>query len=310
MSNHYLSRIQTFTEDTLPDLDEVVCAALELFSETASARLDVYTYTKPLIIGSANAGSTGKILFKETRALFADESTYHEVLMRNSDIDAVYIISASGGKHAVRIAEELQKQELPVVLITSNKEAPGAAFVKEVLTFPHMREPYTYNTSTYMGMMLGMSSESPSDILTFLEQQVQPRIPKNLDQYQSFILMVPGIYEDLRPMFETKFDELFGPYVRGRAFTVEEVKHAKTVIPSETEFFIDFGGEQDLFGDSAHRLHIPLPQNHGPVALFALGYFVIGHIQKQSHPYFKEHIAEYAEQASKLFDQHISVIVE
>jgi hypothetical protein len=42
-------------------------------------------------------------------------------------------------------------------------------------------------------------------------------------------------------MFLTKFDELFGPLMSARMFTFEQTKHAKTVVASEPELFINQG---------------------------------------------------------------------
>jgi hypothetical protein len=175
--------------------------------------------------------------------------------------------------------------------------------------YPHIREPYTYNTSTYLSMLFGMKKESPELIMSFIKEHVAPAIPDNFKNFNAFLLTVPPKFKTIRKMLETKFDELFGPYVAGRAYTVEEVKHAKTVITSNTQCFIHFGDEVSL-GSPGGRVTIPLPHDCGPAALIAIGYYVIGRIQRAHHPYYKEHIQGYVEEASKLFGQEIVTIVE
>jgi len=313
MSSDYLTRIKTFDEKNLPNLDEVVLAALEYLSSATIPKLNIHQFARPLVVGSVNALATGRILFSDVDAVFAEEGNYQEALLRVPSINAVYIFSASGGKHATHIAKALQsKEDVPVFLITSTVNSPAAAYVnpENIFVFPHIREPYTYNTSTYLGMLLGNSPESPRDILDFIETHVTPIIPDNLGTYESFILCITPEFGLLRSMFETKFDELFAPLRTGRSFTSEEIKHAKIVIQSETQCCINFGTPTTPYLPTKQQFTIPLPVGCGPVAMLAIGYYVIGHIQKQNEPYFKKDIQTYVNCASDVFGQDMGVIVE
>jgi hypothetical protein len=225
--------------------------------------------------------------------------------------DGLYIISASGGKHAIMLAQKGVASGLPTYLVTTNEHSPAAAIVghDRTLVYPHIREPYTYNTSTYLSMLFGMKQESAEHILSFIEKHVEPAIPENVGEFNAFLITVPPKFKTIRKMLETKFDELFGPYIAGRAYTIEEVKHAKTVITNEQQCFIHFGDTTTL-GSPGGRVTIPLPQDCGPAALIAIGYYVVGRIQRAHHPYYKEHIKTYVKEASKLFAQEILVIVE
>lgn len=308
----YLQKIMESTKESIPTLDEVVLASLAYFSQTPVPWLNVQAYKRPLVVGSVNALSTGRIIFSGTNAVFADEGTYESILARAEGVDAIYVISASGAKHAVQIAQKLRDSSIPVHLITSNADAPAKAHIPEerVFVFPHIREPYTYNVSTYLGMMLGASGEDPAEILSFIEEKVMPAIPNNLNTYTSFVLTVRPEYGDYRDMIRTKFDELFAPICTGRAFTSEEIKHAKIVVPSETQGFIHFGTLNTPYAKDEHQFSIPVPEAYAPAAMLAIAYCVIGHIQRQHPPYFAEHIAQYVETASKVFGQPMEVIVE
>ena len=114
----------------------------------------------------------------------------------------------------------------------------------------------------------------------------------------------------MREMFLTKFDELFGSKVSARVCTPEQAKHAKTVVPSKTELFIGLGHENMLFGTQEQRWNIALPEGAGYVLMMALGYYVIGNIQKQHPPYFKQHIERYTQFSSTVFKQEITPVVE
>ncbi len=293
-------------ERHLPDLDEIVLSALDLFSEGLPG-LDVAAFRRPLVVGSGNAAATGRILFSGKDAVFADESTYRGKL---SQVDGVVIISASGAKHAPVIAKEVIRRKIPVVLVTNTEDSPAARLLpkKSVVVLPKQPEPYTYNTSTYMSAIIAQTREDPQQIKKFILQKVKPKIPRNLRRYSAFYLILPEEFDVLREMLRTKFDELFGPMVVGRIFTLEQTKHAKTVVPSDKELFISFGVKNSYYG--RHKLYIPLPKNASYAAAMAITYYFIGNIQKQHPPYFKKHITQYLKQASKIFKSKLSVVVE
>ena len=302
-----------FDINCLPDLDVAVLAALELFAGKKVPCLDLGAYRRPLVVGSGNAAATGRILFHDADAVFADESTYGDRLAGVGTIDGAVLISASGTKHAVKIARDLKERGIETRLLTCNPNAPAAAFVDadKVFCFDRNREPYTYNTSTYLSMILAKTGENPESILRFLEQEVVPLVPgAAASRYDAFYFLVPARFDAVREMFLTKFDELFGPLVSARAFTVEQTKHAKTVVPGDREMFISLGDRNELFGDADARLNVPLPPDADYGAALATGYYLIGRLQSQYPPYFKDNVASYVARASALFGHAISAIVE
>lgn len=304
--------VQSFTLDTLPDLDIVTLAALELFETASLPAVDYKQFKRPLIVGSGNGAVTGKLLFDDVDAVFADESSFLQKLSSVGSVDGAYLISASGGKHAIEIAQTLKERGIETVLLTNNQNAPAKEYLPEtsVHVFPKNREPYTYNTSTYMGMILSKTNENSSEILNFIGSEIATLIPKNLTEYSAFYFIMPSEFTDVRELFKTKFDELFGPRLMNRIFTVEQTKHAKTVIPLGSELFVSFGEENNLFGNPKNRLHIPLPAGADYAAMMAVGYYFIGQIQKQFPPYYKERIVAYTQETSEAFGSKISPIVE
>jgi hypothetical protein len=304
--------LSTFTIDSIPDLDVAVLGALDLFAETQTPWPMVERFKRPLVVGSGNGAVAGRLLFSTIDAVFADESCYQETLHRTPYIDGAILVSASGDKSAVGIDEYLKQRGLPVILLTDNPHSPAGAILDpaDVHVFAHNREPYTYNTSTYLGMLLSKDKEDPKAIHDHITQVIDPLIPKDLSKYDSFFFTVPTWGEAHREMFTTKFDELFGSRVTARAFTHEQTKHAKTVVPSDTEFFISLGDDGKDVGPASHRLVIPLPAGQGAGALMMIGYYVIGQIQKQNPPYFKQNIARYCEEISHVFGHTLTPIVE
>ncbi len=286
------------------NLDLGVIKALRLFSKQPLPLLKLPPFKRPLVVGSGNAAVTSKILFEAQDAVFADESSYQKKLKAVPSIDGAVLISASGGKHAPIIAKELKKRKKKVILLTNNLNAPAREYADEMVVFPKQPEPYTYNISTYLGMILAKTGEKPKKILDCLQKI---KAPGNLRNYDAFFLLLPPEFDLIREMFLTKFDELFGPKISGRVFTVEQAKHAKTVVPSEKELFISFGWRNTLFGK--HHWNVPLPKDAGYGMMMAVGYYAIGQIQKQHPPYFKTNIGKYVREASKVFGERMEVRV-
>lgn len=304
--------LKSFEENCLPDLDVCVLAALELYMEERLPEFDPALVKRPLVIGSGNAALAGRILFEDRDAVFADESSYIEQLAAYPDIENVVLISASGGKHATIIAKDLSKKKKNLWLLSNNPKAPAREFIHDAqeFLFPKNREPYTYNTSTYMGMILSSTGENPAYVYEHIQKEVAPILPENFGMYNSFFLILPPLEFSVAGMLLTKFDELFGSRVMGRVFTSEQAKHGKTIVSSDKELFISFGEQNKLFGEPESRLHIPLPRMPGHAAMMAIGYYVIGHIQKQHPPYFKDHIGPYTRQATEVFGQDIGLVVD
>lgn len=312
MESPNLKIIRTFDENSMPDLDIVTLAALELFQENPISELNFPHSKNPLIVGSGNAITTAKILFKDSNPVFANESDYLDKLENIKEIDAVYIFSASGGKHAPIIAKAAKEDfNKKTYLITCTKNSQGEEIVgteNTIVTIKN-REPYTYNTSTYLGWVLSKTKEDPKEIYNYILNEIKPKIPNNLLHYNGFLLITDDKDMTVNPLFEVKFIELFGRKIARDVKTTEELKHAITVVPSSTELCINFTNKTvDFVGD---ELKISLPENFSQGAVMAIGYYVIGQIQKQNQPYFKENIKNYIKRNSDGdFGKAISTIVE
>ncbi len=312
MQNSNIATLNTFDIHSLPDLDTVVLGALEMLEGRDLPLIDINRYKHPLVVGSGNAEATGRIIFDKTNAVFASESTIDAKLASIGDIDEVVIVSASGGKHAPIIAKKALQAGKHVTLITNT---PGSLTEKvlssselSVHVFPKNREPYTYNTSTYMSMILGYTREDPSQIKRFILEHTAMLALPDLARYSRFYLIVPPEFSGIIRMLQVKFIELFGRNIARDVETSEYVKHATTVAPSD-ELFIAFGVPNEIWGKPDMRLNIGLPANANYGAMMAVGYYVIAQIQKAHPPYFKDHIVEYCRYISSVFNEDIEPIV-
>ena len=306
--------LTTFSLENIPDLDTVVIGALELFEKEKLPQIQFNAYKRPLVVGSGNAEATGRIIFEKTDAIFASESNYEEKLKNINAIDGVILLSASGGKHAPSIAKRAKELGKPVTLITNTPHSEARAELDIThgdteYIFPKNREPYTYNTSTYMGMILGYTQEDPARIRAFIEEAIDIIDFSKFAEYEKYYLIVPPQFSGIIRMLQVKFMELFGRNVARDVETVEYVKHATTVVPSR-ELFLSFGYENTSWGEADSRLNIPLPEWAGYGTMMAVSYYVIGKIQQQHPAYFKQHIEKYTEEISKVFGEEIKPIVE
>jgi hypothetical protein len=298
--------MQNFTLKNIPNLDVCVLAALELFAEEKVPKMKI-RYKRPLVVGSGNAAATGRIVFAEKDAVFADESSFESKLKHIKAIDGVVLISASGGKHAPSIAKASKKARKHVTLMTSNKDAPAKNYADKVYLFPKNREPYTYNTSTYMGMVLGHTHENPKNIMKFIKNKVDKINLPNFSRYKKYYLIVPEQFGEVIRLLNVKFIELFGRNIARDIETFEYVKHATTVVPSG-ELFITFGRKYTTFGRK--HVHIPLPKNVDYAMMMAVGYYLVGKIQQAQPDWFKKNIANYTKKVSNVFGSTIRPIVE
>ncbi len=287
------------------NLDTCVENALELFTKEKLPKISI-PYKRPLVVGSGNAAVTGRIIFGDKDAVFADESTYEEKL-KTVKVDGAVLLSASGGKHAPILAKALRKRKIPTTLLTNNPDALAIPHVDKSYVFPKNPEPYTYNTSTYLSVIFGKTKEDPKAIHAFIKRSIKNKIP-DFSKYSAFFIIVPNELDSIREMFTTKFDELFGGRINGRVFTVDQVKHAKTLVETKKECFIGLGVENKDWG--LVRYNFPLPKGAKAAAAIAVGYWIIGQIQKQKPPYFKQGIKAYTQKVSKMFNQDIKPIVE
>ena len=306
----YLEQTKIFTQDNLISLDECVLAALELFQTVDIKKWDFSKFKKPLIAGSGNAIVTAQIIFSWIDAIFCDETNFDSAIQK--DIDWVIILSASGEKHAPIFAENSQKLWFETYLITcsNNSSAEKIIWEKHTIITPKNREPYTYNTSTYMGWVLANTWENPQEIYKYIQEKIDP-IVNNFDfsQFSSYLLLTPNNFAGVNQLFRVKFIELFGRKIARDVFSYEHMKHAITVVPDDNELAISFWEWEFDFENT--KLNIPLPADWDLATIMAIWYYVIGKIQQSYPNYFQENIWNYIKRANESwFSKGLKVIVD
>jgi hypothetical protein len=272
---------------------------LDFFIENPPPHIDVSKFKSPFVIGSGNAFNTGLIIFSGRDATFADESNFRPIISSSSkqtqqgELRDVVVISASGSKDAPPEIKLAKENGLKTTLLTTKANSDATKIADEVIAFRSIAEPYTYNTSTYMGMILAATGENPVRIKDFIESL---KLPENFTDHKSFTFVVPDEFMQICPMLDIKDNELFGPHSTIRAYSQGHARHAKFVIRDENELVMTLGSKNEHFGDPNHRLDIDIPIDIKYGGIMALTYYIVGKIQASKHPYYKENIARYVSQ--------------
>jgi len=279
----------------LPNLDETVLAALKFFSQNKPPKLNIKNFRFPLVVGSGNAYNTGRIIFGNQAAIFANESDLKSLikqyrqLITKKIIREMVVISASGEKDSVWEIKLAKKLGLKAKLLTCSPKSSAGRLADQVFLYHKLPEPYTYNVSTYLGMILSATNEDAKKITSLIRGL---KLPKSFNNYHAYAFILPDEFTAIAPMLEIKRHELFGPHLSVRAFTSGEARHAKFVHPTKDELVISFGANK-YFGIKGHRWEIPLPKAAHSGLLIALSYYLVGRIQAAKPPYYKKNIAAF-----------------
>lgn len=278
----------------IKNLADIVLETLD-FSEQNLAPKFKAPEGRYFVVGSVNAFNTGKMLFAETSALFADESNFRKILIaerpaiKSGQIKEAVIISASGEKDSIWEVKEAKKTGLKTTLLTCNANSSAAKLADKTIAFRKIAEPYSYNFSTYLNMLLGKTHEKPQEIKKYLSGL---KLPKNFHRYQFFSFVLPDKFQVVSEMINVKDDELFGPYSSLRAYPEGKARHAKFIAESKKELIISFG-KNPHFGPRDQRWEIKLPSKADFGFALSLAYYLVGKIQANKPPYFTRGLANY-----------------
>lgn len=278
----------------IPGLEKIVISGLDFFIKNKALPINFKKTPLGFVVGSVNAFNTGLMLFSGQPALFANEGNFQDMLktyrylIKNKTIKEAIIISASGEKDSLWEIKAARRAGLKTTLLTCNPSSNGAKLADRSYFFKKIAEPYSYNFSTYLGMLLSSTQEDPKLIKKFLSTLKLPR----LKRYNYFSFILPNKYQAIAEMINVKDDELFGPYSCLRAYTFGSARHAKFICPSSKELVISFG-KNDYFGDKKNRHEIALPKKANFGLVLSLSYYLCGLIQAIRPDHFKKNLENY-----------------
>jgi len=278
------------------NLDENVLKSLEFFIKNKPPKLNLNQFKFPFVVGSGNAYNTGQILFSSRNAIITDESNFkmkikaYVPMIKKGVIKEAIIISASGEKDSVWEVELAKKNKLKTTLLTNSPDSSAAKISDKVISYRKIAEPYSYNFSTYLAMILSATEEDPKQIVNYLKKL---KLPRNFKNYKAYAFVLADDYAGVRATLWQKDGELFGPYFSFRSYTEGQARHANFINPWEQELVIGIGIKNKYFGHPKGRWDIDLPKNAGQAFVFSLAYYLSGKIQESKPPYFKNNIEAY-----------------
>lgn len=290
------------SSNQIPYLNDSVLKTLEFFKKEKKVKLKLPEDKLILAVGSVNAFNTAKLLLNNQATIFADESNlkntlqvFHK-LIKDKVIKKALLISASGEKDAVWEMKELKKRNIEVTLLTCNPQASTIALADFYYFFKKLKEPYSYNFSTYFSMLLSSHNENIGKMIKYLKSL---KIEKQLKNFNYFTFLLPDKWRAVADMIKVKDDEMFAAKSSLRAFSYGQARHAKFIYQNKKEMVLSFG-DNDYFGFLENRLELKMPTKVGPAFALALGYYIVGLIQKQKPDYFKKSLKDYCLQRGPL----------
>jgi hypothetical protein len=157
-----------------------------------------------LFMGSGNASQVAGIFANHFGGFAANAASFPRFVEYADRFDERVVISASGGKDAVRMAEAFRGDCL---LLTCAENPPAAEFAKQVVTFPSLKEPPSYNVSTYASMFRALAPrESIGKISRFVGSMGAPQV----GGYSFIPVIASDCMEPLAQMCATKIRETLG----------------------------------------------------------------------------------------------------
>jgi fructoselysine-6-P-deglycase FrlB-like protein len=192
-------------EQKIQHLDFYVMESLNHLEKWKFPKLNIKKSEKNVFMGSGSAGCVSKLFVEKFNGSALNISNYKRFFERTPKKIrvSIYIISASGGKDAINMAQFLKSKNLKANLITCNKDAPAKKFVKKIFVFPTLKEPPTYNVSTYSSMIYWLFKDDIKKIKNLIKKIEIP----NLRKYKYIFFLASDKYDVIAEMASRKVAE-------------------------------------------------------------------------------------------------------
>lgn len=198
MENQNMEKIET--------LDYYATRAARELSQWKYPNINIKKTSRNIFVGSGDADNTGRILAQNFGGCGFSVADYKRFFDNNPEKDQdIYIVNASGAKDGVKMAQWLTENGYQPKLITSNPEPLAGKFLKpeDVFVFPAIKEPPTYNVSTYAAMLYGILKE---DVPGLADKLASLRVP-DLRKYKFVFFVTDDKYEIVGRMAKRKVAE-------------------------------------------------------------------------------------------------------
>lgn len=194
-NNQKVEKLDYYVTETLNNLDKWTYPDVDIKPDDTN-----------IFLGSGSAACVAQLFTYKLGGLALNASDYKGYFQRSikKDFATVNIISASGGKDTIAMAEFLNEMGIKPNLITCNDDAPAKLLVNKSFVFPSFIEPPTYNTSTYASMIYWLFNENLDEIKKTISQLQVP----NLRKYKYIFFLAADKYAIIGDMAERKAAEV------------------------------------------------------------------------------------------------------
>ncbi len=239
--------MENLENQKLETLDYYALQTLENLPKWEYPQINIKKTSRNVFVGSGNADNTGRILARNFGGCAFSIVDYQRFFKNCPEKDLnVYIVNASGGKDGVKMAQWLTQNGWQPKLITSNPEPPAGKFLRleNVFAFPAIKEPPTYNVSTYAAMLYGILKEDISDVAVRIKKLQVP----DLRKYKFIFFLCEDKYEIIGRMAKRKVAEtLAGLGADGGGCS--NAAHGMLLQPNADRLVVCINCEYDGHGD-------------------------------------------------------------
>lgn len=270
-------------------LDHYVMNFLDNVESFEYPEIEIKKHDNNVFLGSGSAACVAEMFSWKFEGFFLNTSNYQEWFKGRNDRELnIYIVSASGGKDAITMAEFLKENGYKFSLITCNESAPVKELVERALVFPSFQDPPTYNTSTYGSMIYWLFKEDPKKI----KEEILKLDIVNFADFEYVFFMADDKYAPIAEMASRKIAESIreiasngAGFSHGSHGMLRQPNDKRLVVPMNLDF--DFGDE------NIYKLNI-----NSYLGLLMAIYYVIGKNQEQKD--IDNLLADYKETIEKL----------
>jgi len=278
-------------------LDYYVMKTIDHLEKWNFPKLIIKRRRNNVFMGSGSAACVAKLFAERFNGFSLNVSNYKRFLERTpkKDLGSVFIISASGGKDAVTMVKFLRKKGLKPNLITCNESAPAKKLSDRIFVFPALKEPPTYNVSTYGSMIYWLFKEDLKKIKSLIKGIKVP----NLRKYRYIFFLAADKYDVIAEMASRKIAEsLEGIGSNGDGFS--NSTHGMLRQPNKDRFIFCLN-QKYLFKEKGYKLGID-----SYLGLMLASYYIIGKNQTEKDIYnlsknYKETIERLGWKINKVF---------
>lgn len=292
-------------------LDYYVLEALDFLEKKGDYTLELPESSHTLVVGSQTGLLAGRIAYRFAGRAFSHAKevlAQHEIDTKREILDDVTIVSATGSRNVVPIAQYALEKGLRVNAIVCktgtqlNQEFSDHENYSELLVeVPEERkEPPTVNTATYGGIIQGITLEELPVIKQVVESLEEP--PGGYGSFKAFTVILPDGMSEVAEMVDWKLrGEKIGRCAGSMSVYLTNFMHGAGITDADGEVYVGVGlNEQERevfdkvfkFVSPERKHHIEVPAGFGPLGYMMVGYAVVGQIQK-NYPDFQKKIRDY-----------------